>query len=137
MSPPREPIRHRLKRVRLDARMTQVEWSARLNELARALFGDEAPRYRQGVITKLETGMQAASFDDVEVYAAADPKQRGKLWLGWNEPPQARPAPDPRFTTGEMAPVEVDYGEDAIEQARSVAHEKTAPSKGGRVRNDR
>lgn len=138
MSPPPEPVGQRLRQVRLDARMTQVEWSERLNGVARALLGADAPRYRQGLVTKLETGMQAPSFDDIAVYATADPKRRGKLWLVWAETVDAtlRPAGDARFTTGEMAPVEIDYGEDAHEAAQRAGETKpAAPRKGGRIGN--
>lgn len=85
MSARREPIRLRMKQVRDEARMTQEVFCAELNRASAALFGDEGPRYRQGVLSKIETGMQAPTFDDIEVWAAVDPRRRGKLWLAWEE----------------------------------------------------
>jgi hypothetical protein len=101
-------IRLRLIEVRAATALTQTSFADRLNEASRALYGEHGPRYRQGNVTKLETGAQYASLADVAVYAMVDPKRRGKLWLGWDEsddasmrrthgPSVIKPTPDEMF----------------------------------------
>lgn len=75
-------ISDRLKAVREATGLTQLRFLPKLNQAAAALGVRE---YSQSTLSKLESGAQSASFDDVAVFAAVDPLQRGKLWLAWNE----------------------------------------------------
>lgn len=79
----REPLRQRLVEIRERSALTQIEFVARLNERARELYGDLAPRYNQSAISKLENGPNKVLLTDVAVYAGIDPQKRGKLWLAW------------------------------------------------------
>lgn len=81
----------RLRAVREATGLTQVQFLARLNRAAEQLG---VRPYAQSVLSRLENGLQQATFDDVAVYAAVDPLGRGKLWLGWGEEalPQIQPA---------------------------------------------
>lgn len=83
--PNRQPVRERLRAVRESTGLTQLVFAAKLDALAQARLGAEARRYVPATISKLETGAQAADFDDVELFALMDPERRGKLWLAWNE----------------------------------------------------
>lgn len=75
-------INERLKAVREATGLTQLRFLPRLNQAAAALGVRE---YSQSTLSKLESGAQGASFDDVKVFAAVDPLQRGKLWIAWEE----------------------------------------------------
>lgn len=77
-----EPLYARLKLVREATGLTQLQFLPRLNAVAAKLHVRE---YSQSTLSKLETGTQEPSFDDVAVFAAVDPERRGKLWLAWNE----------------------------------------------------
>lgn len=82
--------------VREALRLSQAELVDRLNAASRTLFGDDGPLFNQGRVSKLELGVQRASLDDIAIYASLDPRQRGKLWLAWNERAErvaARPTP--------------------------------------------
>lgn len=72
----------RLKQVRAALGLTQLEFLPVLNAAA-AKVG--AGPYSQSKLSKLESGSQAADFDDIAAFAAADPLKRGKLWLAWGE----------------------------------------------------
>lgn len=75
----------RLREVREATRLTVEAFVDRLNTLSTALFGAAGPAFQQGRISKLELGSQRASLEDIAIYAAIDPKHRGKLWLAWDE----------------------------------------------------
>jgi transcriptional regulator with XRE-family HTH domain len=75
-------VSERLKAVREATGLTQARFLPRLNQAAERLGVRE---YSQSTLSRLESGMQTASFDDVAVFAAVDPLQRGKLWLAWGE----------------------------------------------------
>jgi transcriptional regulator with XRE-family HTH domain len=77
-----EPIHRRLRAVREATGLTQLQFLPLLNSCAVDL---EIKAYSQSTLSKLETGTQAATFDDVAAFAAADPQRRGKLWLAWGE----------------------------------------------------
>lgn len=86
MNSAREAIRGRMLQIRKDAGLTQEAFVERLNAAARQLYGDDGRRYRQDTLSKIEKpNGQAPTFDDVAIWAAVDPKRRGKLWLGWDE----------------------------------------------------
>lgn len=36
-------------------------------------------------LSRLQNGLQAATFEEIDVLARADPLQRGRNWLGWGE----------------------------------------------------
>lgn len=75
-----------MAQIRKDTGLTQELFVTRLNDAARQLYGDEGKRYRQDTLSKIERAHgQAPTFEDVAVWAAVDPKRRGKLWLAWNE----------------------------------------------------
>lgn len=138
MLSPLSEIGDRFKSVREATGLLQRDFVALLNDAAKALYGARAPRFDAPRVSKLENGRQEASIMDVAIYATVDPLRRGKLWVGWSETADSAlgVAPDPRFTTGEMAPVEVDYGEDAHEAAQRAGETKpAAPRKGGRIGN--
>jgi transcriptional regulator with XRE-family HTH domain len=94
----------RIRDIREAAGLTQLQFLDVLNRSAARLG---ARPYLQSTLSKLETGAQDVSFDDVAVFAAVDPLHRGKLWLGWGEAVDAtrNPArdaeavarPDPRL----------------------------------------
>jgi transcriptional regulator with XRE-family HTH domain len=77
-----EPVHVRLRAVREATGETQVVFLPRLNREAAARGVRE---YSQSTLSKLESGTQAATFDDIAVFAGVDPKGRGKLWLAWGE----------------------------------------------------
>lgn len=91
----------RLKAVREATGLTQVAFATKLDELAAQVFKARPRRYLPPTISKLETEVQKADFDDIAIYAAIDPLHRGKLWLVWGEavdatlrPPAAPPLRD-------------------------------------------
>lgn len=92
-------ISDRLKAVREATGLTQLRFLPRLNHVAVALGVRE---YSQSTLSKLESGAQAASFDDVAVFAAVDPKRRGRLWLAWGEE-RAEQTAEPPLTPEEIA----------------------------------
>lgn len=87
----------RLKQVRADLGLTQLEFLPVLNAAA-ARAG--VASYTQSKLSKLESGSQAADFDDVAAFAAADPKRRGKLWLAWGEETDSTLGKRPPVATG-------------------------------------
>ena len=72
----------RLRAVREAHEMTQLQFLPLLNREAARRGVRE---YSQSTLSRLESGRQEATFDDVAVFAALDPQHRGKLWLGWGE----------------------------------------------------
>jgi transcriptional regulator with XRE-family HTH domain len=88
----------RLRAVREATGLTQLQFLPLLNEAA-ARLGVRA--YAQSTLSRLETGLQEATFDDVAVFASVDPERRGKLWLAWNEQTDS--------TLGKRAPVATGY----------------------------
>lgn len=77
-----EPVHVRLRAIREALGLTQIEFLPVLNREAEAL-GQRA--YSQSTLSKLESGAQAATFDDVLVFALSDPLGRGRLWLAWGD----------------------------------------------------
>jgi transcriptional regulator with XRE-family HTH domain len=102
----------RLKAVRTALGLTQLEFLPVLNTAA-AKVG--VPPYSQSKLSKLESGSQAADFDDIAAFAMADRLQRGKLWLAWNEKADAS-------TEKRTAPVATGY-------TKLSSAEKTAKKK--------
>lgn len=78
-------VGERLRDVREATRLKIEDFVPALNRVSRDLFGDAGPAFNGGRVSKLELGVQRASLDDIAVYAAIDPKRRGKLRLAWNE----------------------------------------------------
>jgi len=66
----------RLKLIRSARGMTQLEFVALIN--ARS-----SERLSQSTLSKLESGRQAATFDDAMLFARFDPLNRGRAWLAW------------------------------------------------------
>lgn len=80
-----EQFPERMKAIRKAHGMTQEIFLAVLREGSRAVLGDGVRTYSQSTLSRLESGKQPPTLEDVAVLAAIDPQARGKLWLGWNE----------------------------------------------------
>ena len=87
-----EERKRRIKAVREALGLTQEALLPVLNDAAQRLG---VRVFKQSSLSKIEGGPQAVSFDDVAVYAAVDPKRRGKLWLAWGEKADATMAATP------------------------------------------
>lgn len=87
-NPSTDPLAARLVAIREATGLRQTDFVVQLNRVARGLYGRGVRRYRQPTVSNLECGHQAVSLMDVAVYAAMDPKKRGKLWVGWGERPR-------------------------------------------------
>lgn len=83
--PDESAIGGRMLLVREATDLLQKEFVARLNEASLTLYGRRGPRYDPPRVSKLENGRQEPTLADVAIYAAVDPRRRGKLWLAWNE----------------------------------------------------
>ena len=79
------PRNERIRSVREATGLTQLQFLARLNEASRKALGAGVRDYSQSTLSKLESGAQDAGFEDVAVFATADPLRRGKLWFAWGE----------------------------------------------------
>lgn len=106
-------------------------FAKRLNAIA-ARYGLQF-KYDHSVISKIENGGRRVSIEEVPLFAALDPKQRGANWLAWGGDPATLlgvdPSRDHQLTATEAA------------RARAVETAHTAPrptkhSAGGRKRRD-
>lgn len=80
-------------------------------------------RYDSSVVTRIETGQRKqVTLDDVAVYAAVDPKRRGREWMGWG------PASAMRLSS---LPVVEDIPTTAAEVAATSRDAGRARRKGG------
>jgi hypothetical protein len=86
--PEKSSVQDRLKSIReaTAGAPTQGAFAAVLQHKAERLFGEEVEhRYAQTLVNRLENGGQPPTLQDIAVYAALDPRNRGKLWLAWGE----------------------------------------------------
>ena len=79
------PIHARFRAIREAKGLTQELFLPVLRKAAIAVLGDGGRAYSQSTLSRLESGRQAPTFDDVAVWAEIDPEGRGKLWLAWEE----------------------------------------------------
>lgn len=109
----REALVERLRSIREASGLTQVQFLERLN---RATAAAGMRPYVQSVLSRLENGGQQATVDDIAVFAAVDPKGRGKLWLAWGE------KDDPTLRRHGVRDI-------PVEAMKKVAEPKPAPRK--------
>lgn len=74
----------RAKAIRAGHGIKQELFVPVVNAMAVSLFGDKARIYSQSTYSRIESGRQAPSLEDVAVIAACDKEHRGILWLGWD-----------------------------------------------------
>jgi transcriptional regulator with XRE-family HTH domain len=133
-----EGISARLRSVRDEYGMTQIQFVPVLNKAALALG---IRTYTQPTLSKLETGAQEASLDDIAVYARIDRKGRGMLWLGWGlstDATLARPTNTVSILGREIdrSAIRTATAEELAEAKRWVA-EAEAAQKGAQRRTER
>lgn len=87
------PRNARIRAVREATGLTQQAFLYQLNAASARVLGDGVREYSQSTLSKLESGAQEAAFEDITVFAAVDPKRRGKLWLAWGEEVDSFKAP--------------------------------------------
>jgi transcriptional regulator with XRE-family HTH domain len=75
----------RVKAIRKATGLTQEDFLATLRTASTAVLGEGVRKYSQSTLSRLESGRQTPTLEDVAVLAACDPEHRSKLWLGWDE----------------------------------------------------
>lgn len=70
----------RFRSIREALGMTQVQFRDYLQEQAGVEIG-------QAELSRLETGMQRPTVEDIAVWSCLDPHKRGRLWLAWGDEP--------------------------------------------------
>lgn len=77
----------RAKAIREARGLKQEDFLPELREASVAVLGAGVRRYSQSLLSRLESGKQEPSLEDVAVLAACDPEGRGELWLGFGVTP--------------------------------------------------
>jgi transcriptional regulator with XRE-family HTH domain len=122
-------IRQRLRQIREATGLTQLRFLPHLNAAAVHLGVRE---YSQSTLSKLESGPQAPSFDDIAVFAAVDPEGRGKLWLAWGETADATLRPPTIEEIAALTGARVGKpGQTLAEWTRQQELEKKKAARGG------
>lgn len=75
----------RIKAIRTAAGKTQETFIPVLNEASRAVLGDGVRIYSQSIYSRIESGKQEPTFEDVVVLTSLDKEARGPLWLIWGD----------------------------------------------------
>jgi transcriptional regulator with XRE-family HTH domain len=130
-----QELPERLRSIREAHGLTQHQFVAVLNRAADKLGVRD---YTQSTLSKLETGVQEASLDDIAVFARVDQAGRGMLWLGWgltDDATLARPANTVTILGREIdrAAIRTATAAELAEAKRWVA-EQEAAQKGARRR---
>ena len=104
----------------------QPEYATALNAAAKRL---KLPKnYSVSTISRLETGRQEITLEDVLIIAAVDPEKRGRDWLAWGD--SAVSVAEPRARTTQTASGAAPYyGEPG--GTLSEAHKPAAKKAGG------
>lgn len=95
----RESVGARLRAVREATGKKQQDFVPLLDAAAADLYGSGELTYSQSALSRLETGGQTATLEDIAVFARVDPKRRGKLWVAWGETEDAELRPVPKVST--------------------------------------
>lgn len=80
-----ESFPERVKAIRTATGLTQEDFLVTLRKASAAVLGEGTRKYSQSTLSRLESGRQSPTLEDLAVLAACDPEGRGKLWLGWDE----------------------------------------------------
>jgi hypothetical protein len=66
---------------------SQGDFAAELQRVAVELFGagEVEHKYGQSLVNRLEKGNQPPTLQDLDVYAAIDPKKRAREWFAWGD----------------------------------------------------
>lgn len=77
--------KERVKAIREALGYTQLTYLPVLNAASAAVLGVGVREYSQSTYSRIESGRQEPTFDDIAVFASLDPEHRGPLWLIWGD----------------------------------------------------
>lgn len=108
--------------------LSQGEFAKRVNAIA-SRYGMKAT-YDHSVISKIENGIRNVSIEEVPLFAALDPKERGWMWMAWGRVSEGSITLDPS-TDHQLTEEEAERGRKKIAEKARGARSGTKRSAGG------